>query len=285
MAVRMVSVRMMRQQATARRALGTSAARARRGFGCGGNRSGPNAGRPFRLAVAHADTQSAPWWRPDAHSGCCRPRHPLSFPQRTTLGCGSPVTLPLQNSRVEVLIEGKALTVHQEIRRLHFDETARWRRSRRLRGLVYAPVREWSQMVIDEMELFPKGRIGRPYRQHHDGRRFLAQQRPSANRRRGDGSRGKYRDASPPSFARALPLAERPFRNWCQVCSSSSKTLPLYHVARGRRVAFRAEISLGLPSDRACHCTVFALKSPICINHATLFVAEAIVLHDTCLKK
>jgi hypothetical protein len=32
------------------------------------------------------------------------------------------VTLPLQNSRVEVLIEGKALTVHQEIRRLHFDE-------------------------------------------------------------------------------------------------------------------------------------------------------------------
>ena len=25
-------------------------------------------------------------------------------------------------------------------------------------GLVYAPVRDWSQMVIDEMELFPKGR-------------------------------------------------------------------------------------------------------------------------------
>jgi predicted phage terminase large subunit-like protein len=25
-------------------------------------------------------------------------------------------------------------------------------------GLVYAPVRGWSQMVIDEMELFPKGR-------------------------------------------------------------------------------------------------------------------------------
>jgi hypothetical protein len=25
-------------------------------------------------------------------------------------------------------------------------------------GLVYAPVRDWSQMVIDEMEVFPKGR-------------------------------------------------------------------------------------------------------------------------------
>ena len=25
-------------------------------------------------------------------------------------------------------------------------------------GLVYAPVKDWSQMVIDEMELFPKGR-------------------------------------------------------------------------------------------------------------------------------
>ena len=74
-----------------------------------------------------------------------------------------------------LLIEGKAsgLTVHQELRRLHFDEN--WsvqlcqpkgdRVSRALaaqptfaQGLVYAPVRDWSQMVIDEMELFPKGR-------------------------------------------------------------------------------------------------------------------------------
>jgi phage terminase large subunit-like protein len=26
-------------------------------------------------------------------------------------------------------------------------------------GLVYAPVKDWSQLVIDEMELFPKGRF------------------------------------------------------------------------------------------------------------------------------
>jgi predicted phage terminase large subunit-like protein len=74
-----------------------------------------------------------------------------------------------------LLIEGKAsgLTVHQELRRLHFDEN--WsvqlvnprgdKVTRALaaqptfaQGLVYAPVRDWSQMVIDEMELFPKGR-------------------------------------------------------------------------------------------------------------------------------
>jgi predicted phage terminase large subunit-like protein len=74
-----------------------------------------------------------------------------------------------------LLIEGKAsgLTVHQELRRLHVGEN--WsvqlvnpkgdKVTRALaaqptfaQGLVYAPVRDWSQMVIDEMELFPKGR-------------------------------------------------------------------------------------------------------------------------------
>ena len=74
-----------------------------------------------------------------------------------------------------LLIEGKAsgLTVHQELRRLHFDEN--WsvqlvnpkgdKVTRALaaqptfaQGLVYAPVKDWSQMVIDEMEVFPKGR-------------------------------------------------------------------------------------------------------------------------------
>ena len=72
-------------------------------------------------------------------------------------------------------LEGKAsgLTVHQELRRLHFDEN--WsvqlvnpkgdKVTRALaaqptftQGLVYAPVKDWSQLVIDEMELFPKGR-------------------------------------------------------------------------------------------------------------------------------
>ena len=74
-----------------------------------------------------------------------------------------------------LLIEGKAsgLTVHQELRRLHFDENwsvhlvnpkgdkvvrALAAQPTFAQGLVYAPVRDWSQMVIDEMELFPKGR-------------------------------------------------------------------------------------------------------------------------------
>jgi predicted phage terminase large subunit-like protein len=74
-----------------------------------------------------------------------------------------------------LLIEGKAsgLTVHQELRRLHSDEN--WSvqlvqpkgdkvvrplaaQPTFAQGLVYAPVKDWSQMVIDEMELFPKGR-------------------------------------------------------------------------------------------------------------------------------
>ena len=74
-----------------------------------------------------------------------------------------------------LLIEGKAsgLTVHQELRRLHFDENwsvqlvnpkgdkivrALAAQPTFAQGLVYAPVKDWSQMVIDEMELFPKGR-------------------------------------------------------------------------------------------------------------------------------
>ena len=74
-----------------------------------------------------------------------------------------------------LLIEGKAsgLTVHQELRRLHFDENwsvqlvnpkgdkvvrALAAQPTFAQGLVYAPVKNWSQMVIDEMELFPKGR-------------------------------------------------------------------------------------------------------------------------------
>jgi predicted phage terminase large subunit-like protein len=75
-----------------------------------------------------------------------------------------------------LLIEGKAsgLTVHQELRRLHFDEN--WsvqlinpRGDKIVRalaaqptfaqGLVYAPVKDWSQLVIDELEVFPKGRF------------------------------------------------------------------------------------------------------------------------------
>ena len=122
-----------------------------------------------------------------------------------------------------LLIEGKAsgLTVHQELRRLHSDEN--WsiqllqpkgdKVTRALaaqptfaQGLVYAPVKDWSQLVIDEMELFPKGRYDDSDGQFYDGHQFLARQRHPADRRRGDGSRGKYRDASPPSFARALPL-------------------------------------------------------------------------------
>jgi predicted phage terminase large subunit-like protein len=74
-----------------------------------------------------------------------------------------------------LLIEGKAsgLTVHQELRRLHFDENwsvqlvnpkgdkvvrALAAQPTFAQGLVYAPVKDWSQLVIDEMELFPKGR-------------------------------------------------------------------------------------------------------------------------------
>jgi len=74
-----------------------------------------------------------------------------------------------------LLIEGKAsgLTVHQELRRLHFDENwsvqlvnpkgdkvvrALAAQPTFAQGLVHAPVKDWSQMVIDEMELFPKGR-------------------------------------------------------------------------------------------------------------------------------
>jgi predicted phage terminase large subunit-like protein len=75
-----------------------------------------------------------------------------------------------------LLIEGKAsgLTVHQELRRLHSDEN--WSvqlvqpkgdkvvrplaaQPTFAQGLVYAPVKDWSQLVIDEMELFPKGRF------------------------------------------------------------------------------------------------------------------------------
>ena len=44
-------------------------------------------------------------------------------------------------------------------------------------GLVYAPGRDWSQMVIDEMELFPKGRFDDFDRLNHDGRWFPANQR------------------------------------------------------------------------------------------------------------
>jgi predicted phage terminase large subunit-like protein len=74
-----------------------------------------------------------------------------------------------------LLVEGKAsgLTVHQELRRLHSDEN--WgihlvnpkgdKITRALaaqptfaQGLVYAPVKDWSQLVIDELEIFPKGR-------------------------------------------------------------------------------------------------------------------------------
>ena len=74
-----------------------------------------------------------------------------------------------------LLIEGKAsgLTVHQELRRLHSDENwsvqlvnpkgdkvvrALAAQPTFAQGLVYAPVKDWSQLVIDEMELFPKGR-------------------------------------------------------------------------------------------------------------------------------
>jgi len=75
-----------------------------------------------------------------------------------------------------LLIEGKAsgLTVHQELRRLHFDENwsvqlvnpkgdkvvrALAAQPTFAQGLVYAPVKDWAQLVIDEMELFPKGRF------------------------------------------------------------------------------------------------------------------------------
>jgi predicted phage terminase large subunit-like protein len=74
-----------------------------------------------------------------------------------------------------LLIEGKAsgLTVHQELRRLHADENwsvqlvnpkgdkvvrALAAQPTFAQGLVYAPVKDWSQLVIDEMSLFPKGR-------------------------------------------------------------------------------------------------------------------------------
>jgi predicted phage terminase large subunit-like protein len=74
-----------------------------------------------------------------------------------------------------LLIEGKAsgLTVHQELRRLHADENwsvqlvnpkgdkvvrALAAQPTFAQGLVYAPVKDWAQLVIDEMELFPKGR-------------------------------------------------------------------------------------------------------------------------------
>ena len=74
-----------------------------------------------------------------------------------------------------LLIEGKAsgLTVHQELRRLHFDENwsvqlvnpkgdkivrALAAQPTFAQGLVYAPVKDWAQLVIDEMEVFPKGR-------------------------------------------------------------------------------------------------------------------------------
>jgi predicted phage terminase large subunit-like protein len=74
-----------------------------------------------------------------------------------------------------LLIEGKAsgLTVHQELRRLHSDEPwsvqlvnpkgdkivrALAAQPTFAKGLVFAPVKDWSQMVIDELEVFPKGR-------------------------------------------------------------------------------------------------------------------------------
>jgi predicted phage terminase large subunit-like protein len=74
-----------------------------------------------------------------------------------------------------LLIEGKAsgLTAHQELRRLHFDEgwsvqlinpkgdkivRALAAQPTFAQGLIFAPVKDWSQMVIDEMEIFPKGR-------------------------------------------------------------------------------------------------------------------------------
>lgn len=73
-----------------------------------------------------------------------------------------------------LIIEGKAsgLSVAQEMRRLHSqegwgimtvspegDKVARAYAVQSLfsDGLVYAPDREWSQMVIDEMAVFPKG--------------------------------------------------------------------------------------------------------------------------------
>jgi predicted phage terminase large subunit-like protein len=75
-----------------------------------------------------------------------------------------------------LLVEGKAsgLTVHQELRRLHSDEgwsvqlinpkgdkivRALAAQPTFAQGLIYAPVKDWSQMVIDEMEVFPKGPI------------------------------------------------------------------------------------------------------------------------------